>query len=154
MKIKELLIYFVFVRKIKNRAIAQRVKYGENYLTNVRKGNVIGSEKLLRALEDFFELDNLNQVREKKRQIEDLNREIVVLSQATIEKFYAERQAQVGSAGLRPGVEPGLNDRPSPGGPDAVNSADPAVHVKFGVQRGAGSATKQKPSQTKKGGKK
>jgi hypothetical protein len=90
-QIKDLLIYFTKFRGMKNRALAQRIRYEENFLTNVRKGNTKGGEKLLRALEDFYILDNLKQMQEIDRKIDDLKREKGVLQEQTIEKFYEER---------------------------------------------------------------
>lgn len=92
-KIVDFLTYFKEVRRIKVRDLAERLHYKQNYLTQVRNGDAMGGEKLLHALETFYQLDNLKQIQEKQRQIEDLKREIAVLSEATIEKFYAERSS-------------------------------------------------------------
>lgn len=89
--ISVLLKYFKDIRGIKVKTLAEKIGYKKNYLTHVRKGNKNGSDKLLRALENFYLLDNMNRAAIIKSQIRDLEREEEVLRSATVEKFYAER---------------------------------------------------------------
>lgn len=90
--IKEFLIFFKQTRGLRNRELAEKIHYYENYLTRVRNGDSVGGEKLLHDLETFFLLDNLQQISQYRRQKDELDRQIAILEAATIEKFYAERQ--------------------------------------------------------------
>ncbi len=109
-KVLDFLTYFLGFRKMRNRALAEKIGYSEIYLINVRKGRKNGTEKLLHALESFFQLDCLKQIRDIDRQIEDLKREKLVLQEQTIEKFYAERA----TAGKSAAELARLNEAPPP----------------------------------------
>ena len=90
------LMFFKKVRGISNRDLAEKIHYKENYLTQVRNRSVSGGEKLLHALESFYLLDNLNQIQQIDREIEELKRQKAMLQEQTIEKFYAGRTVPAG----------------------------------------------------------
>ena len=110
--ILELLIYFKEFRGFSNRELAQKIHYRENYLTHVRNGDVIGGEKLLHALETFFQLDTLKQIQDIDRQILELQTQKGILTMQTVEQFYAERRAGKEFPHQTTPPNPELNERP------------------------------------------
>lgn len=139
--ILDLLKFFKESRELSWAQIGAGANYSGKTLTKVYNGHQEGGERLLRALEMFFRLDNLNQVANIERTIEDLTRQKAVLREQTIENFYAERLTSPAATGhIRAEFNEGTT----------VSSPEKAVHVKFGVQRGAASEARRTPSKTKK----
>ena len=126
--IVDFLIYFKDFRGISNRDLAQKIHYTENFLTNVRNGDKIGSEKLLHDLATFYLLDNLNRIQQIERQIVELQAQKTVLSGMTIEKFYAGRGQPVAGHGEKSDFDTS-NDaaNKSPSGFDAVSLSSAAA---------------------------
>lgn len=91
-KIKALLILLKESRGITYTRIAAGANVTNTYLSDVSNGSKPATEDLLFKLERFFLLDNVNQAAKMERELEDVKRQITVLREQTIEKFYAERQ--------------------------------------------------------------
>lgn len=73
------------------RQIGEGTGYEATTLTKVFNGHQEGGEKLLHALESFYQLDNLKRISQIELDIEGLKREKAILQQQTVARFYAER---------------------------------------------------------------
>lgn len=113
-KIIDLLIHFKESRGITYTRVAKGINVTNTYLSDILSGSKPATSEFLFKLEQFFRLDNLNQVASIDRTIEDLTRQKAVLREQTIEKFYAERKIGMEFPHQTRPENPALNEAPQP----------------------------------------